>query len=67
MTAANGSKTHIDTQGDITLQAEDEHGNPLEPIVLSDVSHCRGSPLNLISVAMLCEEGTAFYFEKRGH
>ncbi len=64
MTSANGSKTRINTQGDLTLQAEDEHGNPLEPIVLSDVSHCRGSPLNLISVAMLCEEGTAFHFEK---
>jgi len=64
MTAANGTRTQIDTQGDITLQAVDEQGNPLEPIVLSDVSHCRGSPLNLISVAMLCEEGTIFHFEK---
>ena len=64
MTAANGSKTRIDTQGDITLRTVDEHGNPLDPIVLSDVSHCRGSPLNLISVAMLCEEGTVFHFER---
>ena len=33
MTAANGSRTRIDTQGDITLQAVDEHDNALDPIV----------------------------------
>ncbi len=64
MITANGSKGRIDTQGNIILKAVDEQGNQLDPIVLSDVSHCRGSPLNLISVAMLCEKCTIYHFEK---
>jgi hypothetical protein len=64
MITANGSKGRIDTQGDIILRAVDEQDNPLDPIVLSDVSHCRGSPLNLISVAIFFEKGTISHFEK---
>ena len=64
MITTNKSKGRIDTQGDIILQAVDKLGNRLDPIVLSDVSHCRGSPLHLISMAMLCEKCTISHFEK---
>jgi hypothetical protein len=65
VTAANGTRTRIDSRRDITLQNTDKNGHKLEPIVLSDVSHCRWSQLNLMSVAIPCENGTTFHL-KRG-
>ena len=64
MITTNESKGRIDTQGDIILQAVDKLGNPLDPTVLSDVSHCGRSPLHLISIAILCEKCTIYHFER---
>jgi len=61
---ASGQITDIHTKGDILLQVHDEHGNELEPLILSDASVSHGSPLNLISVSMLCEAGSKVVFEK---
>lgn len=65
MTSSNGSRTKIDTAGDYELQAADENGVPLEPLLLKDASRLSGSPLNLVSVGVLCEQGTTFHFEKK--
>ena len=64
MSAANGSRTHITEQGDILLRTTDTSGNELEPLILSDVSILKGNPLNLVSVGVLCEQGSTFHFEK---
>jgi len=64
MSAANGSKTQITEQGDILLRTTDTSGNELEPLILSDVSILKGNPLNLVSVGVLCEQGSTFHFEK---
>jgi hypothetical protein len=64
MISANGSQTHVTERGDIYLDAEDGKGTPLPPLILKDVSLLKGSPLNLISVSMLCEAGSKFHFEK---
>jgi hypothetical protein len=64
MTTADGSKTHISEIGDLILRSEDEYGNEVDPLILSDASVYRGSPLNLVSVGVLCEQGVAFHFTK---
>jgi hypothetical protein len=63
-TLADGSKVNIDTKGDVVLPSEDAQGNPLEPLILKDVSVFKGSPINLVSVSMLCDEGASFHFSK---
>ena len=63
-TLADGSRTHIDTKGDVVLPSEDSQGNPLEPLILKDVSILKGSPINLVSISMLCDEGASFRFSK---
>ena len=64
MTSANGETTLLDTEGDFELPAVDLDGNGLDPLVLSDCSQLKGSPLNLLSVSVLCQKGTTFHFEK---
>jgi hypothetical protein len=64
MTTADGSKTHISEMGDLILRSEDEYGNEMDPLILSDASVHRGSPLNLVSVGVLCEQGVSFHFAK---
>lgn len=63
-TLADGSRAFIDTKGDVVLPSEDAQGNPLEPLILKDVSVFKGSPINLVSVSMLCDEGASFQFSK---
>jgi len=63
-TTADGSQVQISEQGDIVLQSEDAHGNTLDPLVLRDVSILKGTPINLVSVGVLCDEGSTFHFEK---
>jgi transposase InsO family protein len=64
MESSNGSNTRIDKIGDFHLRTKDEDGNEMDPLVLSDASILKGSPLNLVSVGMLCEKGSTFHFEK---
>ena len=64
MQSSNGGNTRIDRVGDLHLRTQDENGNEMEPLVLSDASILKGSPLNLVSVGMLCEKGSTFHFEK---
>jgi len=63
-TLADGSQVRISEQGDFVLHSEDAKGNALEPLILRDVSILKGSPINLVSVSMLCDEGSTFHFEK---
>jgi len=65
MTAANGEKTLLNSEGDFELPTADADGTPLEPLLLNDCSQLRGSPLNLLSISVLCDQGTTFNFEKR--
>ena len=65
MTTANGEKTLLDSEGDFELPTADADGTPLEPLLLNDCSQLRGSPLNLLSISVLCDLGTTFNFEKR--
>ena len=62
--AANDKLTKLHTAGDLTLRVTDEAGNELEPIVLRDASVHKASPINLVSISMLCEEGAKFHFAK---
>ena len=51
--------------GDFQLQAKDPvTGESLGHITLTDVSALKNSPLNLISVSMLVEQGSRVNFEK---
>ena len=61
---ADGSQIHITEQGDISLESTDEAGTRLDPLVLRDVSIIKGSPINLMSVGVLCEAGSTFHFSK---
>ena len=61
---ADGSRVLVSEQGDFHLQSEDAQGNAVDPLVLRDVSILKGSPMNLVSVGILCEEGSVFHFEK---
>ena len=63
-TTADGSQVRISEKGDFVIPSEDAHGNPLDPLILHDVSLMKGSPVNLISVGMLCNEGSTFHFER---
>ena len=54
----------IEKQGDYEVKVQDANGNELEPLLLKDVSVIPNSPFNLLSVALLCEQGSAFHFEK---
>jgi hypothetical protein len=63
-TTADGSQVRISEEGDVIIPSADEQGNPIEPLVLRDVSVMRGSPINLISVGVLCKEGSSFHFSK---
>ena len=65
MTSATGARTLLEEEGDLELQTADSDGNPLDPLLLSDCSKLKGSPLNLLSVSMLCDQGTTFHFEKK--
>ena len=66
MRSATGAVTHITEKGDIALRTVDAAGNELEPLILNDVSVLKGSPLNLLSVSALCEQGSSFHFSKQG-
>jgi hypothetical protein len=61
---ADGSQVRIAEQGDFVLKSEDSDGSALDPLILRDVSILKGSQINLVSVSMLCEEGSKFHFEK---
>jgi len=61
---ANGDINPIETVGDFELRAVDADGNELEPLLLKDASVLKASPFNLVSVGMLCDEGSVFHFEK---
>ncbi len=63
-TLADGSRVQVSEQGDFVLKSTDAQGNALDPIILKDVSILKGSPINLVSVSMLCDEGSTFHFEK---
>ena len=63
-TTADGSQVRISEEGDVIIPSVDEHGNRIDPLVLRDVSVMRGSPINLISVGVLCKEGSSFHFSK---
>ena len=52
----------LDTAGDLELRVEDAQGNSLEPLVLRDASVMKHSPLNLVSVGVLCNEGSIFHW-----
>ena len=54
----------LETAGDLELRVEDAQGNSLEPLVLRDASVMKHSPLNLVSVGVLCKEGSIFHFER---
>jgi hypothetical protein len=64
MHSANGDTTTITESGDFELQTEDMDGNPLEPLILHNASTVKHTPFNLVSVGVLCEQGTTFHFEK---
>ncbi len=63
-TLADGTKVNIDTKGDVVLPSEDAQGNPLKPLILKNGSVFKGSPINLVSVSMLCHEGASFHFSE---
>lgn len=63
-TTADGSKVPVLEQGDFEFHSESADGRQLDPLVLKDVSIIKGSPINLVSVGMLCNEGSTFHFEK---
>jgi hypothetical protein len=63
-TTATGAKVPVLEQGDFEFTTEDADGTRLNPLVLHDVSIIKGSPLNLVSVGMLCDEGSVFHLEK---
>ena len=61
-TTADGSQVRISEEGDVIIPSVDEQGHRIDPLVLRDVSVMRGSPINLISVGVLCKEGSSFHF-----
>ena len=63
-TTADGSKVPVLEQGDFEFHSEGADGRQLDPLVLKDVSIIKGSPINLVSVGMLCDEGSTFHFQK---
>ena len=65
MTSSDGNRTLLDMEGDFELPTADPDGNLLDPLILNDCSQLKGSPLNLLSVSVLCEAGTTFHFEKQ--
>ena len=62
-TTADGSQVRVTEQGDYLLECVGDDGNVLEPLVLRDVSVIKGSPINLVSVGVMCNEGSIFHFE----
>ncbi len=62
MRLANGDINPIETVGDFELRAVDADGNELEPLLLKDASVLKAPPFNLVSVGMLCDEGSVFHF-----
>ncbi len=63
-TLGDGTKVNIGTKGDVVLPSEDAQDNPLEPLILKDVSLFKGSPINLVFVSMICNENASFHFSK---
>ena len=61
---ANGAVEEVTTVGDFELRAVDELGNTLEPLLLKDASKLASSPFNLVSVGLLCDEGSVFHLER---
>ena len=65
MMSASGHIIRPSKVGDFQLQAKDPvTGESLGHITLTDVSALKNSPLNLISVSMLVEQGSRVNFEK---
>ena len=65
MMSASGHVIRPSKVGDFQLQAKDPvTGESLGHITLNDVSALKNSPLNLISVSMLVEQGSRVNFEK---
>ena len=46
------------------IPSVDKDGLDIDPLILRDVSHIKGSPINLVSIGVLCNEGSKFHFEK---
>ena len=63
-TTADGSQVRISEEGDVIIPSVDAKGQRIDPLILRDVSVMRGSPINLVSVGMLCNEGSSFHFSK---
>lgn len=70
---ATGRRTALKAEGELELEAVDENGKPLDPIVIT-ASQLENSPMNLLSVSKLCEQGLSFqfahknsYFTYNGH
>ena len=63
-TTADGSQIRVTKQGDYQLYCKDENGKDINPLLLKDVSILPGSPINLVSVGVMCNEGSIFHFEQ---
>ena len=61
---ANGATEEVTNVGDFELRAVDENGNELEPLMLKNASVLEASPFNLVSVGLLCDEGSIFHLER---
>jgi len=61
MVDATGARTQLNSDGELELEAVDENGKPIDPIVLT-ASRLEDSPMNLLSVSKLCEQGLSFQF-----
>ena len=63
-TTADGSQVRISEEGDVVIPSVDDSGHDIDPLILRDVSIIKGSPINLVSIGVLCNEGSQFHFEK---
>jgi len=61
---ANADSEEITTADNFALRAIDADGNDLEPLLLRDASVLKASPFNLVSVGLLCDEGSILHFER---
>ena len=63
-TTADGSQVRISEEGDVIIPSVDDSGHDIDPLILRDVSIIKGSPINLVSIGVLCNEGSQFHFER---
>lgn len=62
--SSNGCTEPVDRAGDLLLRMYDENGIEVSPLVLREVNVSKKTPLNLLSIGLLSEQGIKFHFEK---